>query len=238
MKEIFKIFSDSAKRVMQLANKEAREFKHEYIGTEHILLGLVKECGKNKKSGVYRILRHRLSYPEIKSEVKKIIPPGVELLTISRLPMSPRAKKVIEYAVEEARSLGCSRVDTEHLLIGLIRENEGIASQILNKVGLKLEEVQAEILNGVKKNILTLTKPIRRTVRKESPIKCKTFKVKETISPISVELGGWGGEFDSTVGEIEEFLRDGRELVEVTKSSVVYQNYILTKIIIFYRDKK
>ncbi len=129
---------------MQLANQEAQRFSHEYIGTEHILLGLVKE-GSGVAANVLKNLDVDLR--KIRIEVENIVQPGPELVTMGKLPQTPRAKKVIEYAMEEARILNHNYVGTEHLLLGLLREQEGVAAQVLMNLGLKLEDVREEVLN-------------------------------------------------------------------------------------------
>ena len=129
---------------MQLANQEAQRFSHEYIGTEHILLGLVKE-GSGVAANVLKNLDVDLR--KIRIEVENIVQPGPELVTMGKLPQTPRAKKVIEYAMEEARNLNHNYVGTEHLLLGLLREQEGVAAQVLMNLGLKLEDVREEVLN-------------------------------------------------------------------------------------------
>jgi ATP-dependent Clp protease ATP-binding subunit ClpC len=129
---------------MQLANQEAQRFNHEYIGTEHILLGLVKE-GSGVAANVLKNLD--IDLRKIRLEVEKIVQAGPDMVTMGRLPQTPRAKKVIEYSIEEARNLGHNYVGTEHLLLGLLREQEGVAAQVLMNLGLKLEDVREEVLN-------------------------------------------------------------------------------------------
>ncbi len=141
---MYERFTDRARKVMQLANQEAQRFNHEYIGTEHVLLGLVKEG-----SGVAANVLKRLDVDlrKIRLEVEKIVQSGPDMVTMGKLPQTPRAKKVIEYAMEEARNLNHNYVGTEHLLLGLLREQEGVAAQVLMNLGLKLEDVREEVLN-------------------------------------------------------------------------------------------
>jgi len=143
---MYERFTDRARKVMQLANQEAQRFNHEYIGTEHILLGLVKE-GSGVAANVLKNLD--IDLRKIRLEVEKIVQhgPGGEQVVMGRLPHTPRAKKVIEYSVEEARNLSHNYVGTEHLLLGLLREQEGVAAQVLMNLGLKLEDVREEVLN-------------------------------------------------------------------------------------------
>ncbi len=141
---MFERLTDRARKVMALANQEAQRFNHEYIGTEHILLGLVKEG-----SGVgANVLKHLdIDLRKVRLEVEKLVKSGPEMVTMGKLPQTPRAKKVIEYAIEEARSLNHNYVGTEHLLLGLLREQDGVAAQVLMNLGLKLEDVREEVLN-------------------------------------------------------------------------------------------
>jgi ATP-dependent Clp protease ATP-binding subunit ClpC len=143
---MFERFTDRARKVMQLANQEAQRFNHEYIGTEHILLGLVKE-GSGVAANVLKNLD--IDLRKIRLEVEKIVQtgPGGDQVVMGKLPQTPRAKKVIEYSIEEARQLNHNYVGTEHLLLGLLREQEGVAAQVLMNLGLKLEDVREEVLN-------------------------------------------------------------------------------------------
>jgi len=141
---MYERFTDRARKVMQLANQEAQRFNHEYIGTEHILLGLVKE-GSGVAANVLKNLEVDLR--KIRLEVEKLVQSGPEMVTVGKLPQTPRAKKVIEYSMEEARNLNHNYVGTEHILLGLLREQEGVAAQVLMNLGLKLEDVREEVLN-------------------------------------------------------------------------------------------
>src|SRR5947209_6706804 len=141
---MYERFTDRARKVMQLANQEAQRFNHEYVGTEHVLLGLVKE-GSGVAANVLKNLDVDLR--KIRVEVEKIVQTGPDMVTMGKLPQTPRAKKVIEYAIEEARNLNHNYVGTEHLLLGLLREQEGVAAQVLMNLNLKLEDVREEVLN-------------------------------------------------------------------------------------------
>src|SRR5438093_356367 len=141
---MYERFTDRARKVMQLANQEAQRFNHEYIGTEHILLGLVKE-GSGGAANVLKNLD--IDLRKIRLEVEKIVQAGPDMVTVDQVPQTARAKKVIEYSIYEARSLNHNYVGTEHLLLGLLREQEGVAAQVLMNLGLKLEDVREEVLN-------------------------------------------------------------------------------------------
>src|ERR1051326_4936836 len=153
MAGMYERFTDRARKVMQLANQEAQRFNHEYIGTEHILLGLVKE-GSGVAANVLKNLD--IDLRKIRLEVEKIVQTGSgEMVSMGKLPHTPRAKKVIEYSIEEARNLNHNYVGTEHLLLGLLREQEGVAAQVLMNLGLRLEDVREEVLNLLGHNMET-----------------------------------------------------------------------------------
>ncbi len=141
---MFDRFTDRAKKVMNLARQEAQRFNHEYLGTEHILLGLVQE-GSGVAANVLKNMGIDLA--KIRSEVEKIVKTGSTMVSVGQLPFTPRAKKVLELSMEEASNLGHNYIGTEHLLLGLIKENEGIAAQVLLNLGVKLEDVREEVLD-------------------------------------------------------------------------------------------
>ncbi|MCP4759925.1 MAG: ATP-dependent Clp protease ATP-binding subunit [Planctomycetes bacterium] len=141
---MFERLTDRARKVMALANQEAQRFNHEYIGTEHILLGLVKE-GSGVGANVLKALE--IDLRKVRLEVEKLVKSGPEMVTMGKLPQTPRAKKVLEYAIEEARHLNHNYVGTEHLLLGLLREQDGVAAQVLMNLGVKLEDGREEVLN-------------------------------------------------------------------------------------------
>ena len=141
---MFERFTDRARKVMALANQEAQRFNHEYIGTEHILLGLVKE-GSGVGANVLKNLD--VDIKKLRLEIEKLVKSGPDMVTMGKLPQTPRAKKVIEFAIEEARALNHNYIGTEHILLGLLRETEGIAAQVLMNLGLRLEDVRQEVLN-------------------------------------------------------------------------------------------
>src|SRR5438093_1080847 len=141
---MYERLTDRARKVMQLANQEAQRFQHEYVGTEHILLGLIKE---GSGVGAHVLKNLNIDLNKVRREIEKIVQCGPDVVTMGKLPQTPRAKKVIEYAIEEARNLNHNYVGTEHLLLGLLREHDGVAAQVLMNLGLKLEEVREEVLN-------------------------------------------------------------------------------------------
>ena len=141
---MFDRFTDRAKKVMSFARQEAQKFNHEYLGTEHILLGLVQE-GSGVAANVLKNMG--IDLDKIRTEVEKIVKTGPNVVTMGQLPFTPRAKKVLELSMEEAGNLGHNYIGTEHLLLGLIKENEGIAAQVLMNLGVKLEDVREEVLD-------------------------------------------------------------------------------------------
>jgi len=140
---MFNRFTERARKVIILAKEEARRFNHDYIGTEHILLGLIRE-GEGVAATVLQ--KMGLSLENIRLEIEKLVQPGPTTQIIGDIPFTPRAKKALELAAEEARSLGHNYIGTEHLLLGLIREGEGVASQVLLNLGLDLERVRNEVM--------------------------------------------------------------------------------------------
>jgi fumarate hydratase class II len=141
---MFERFTDRARRVMALANQEAQRFNHEYIGTEHILLGLVKE-GSGVGANVLKNLDVDLR--KVRLEVEKLPTSPPDMVTTGKLPQTPGAKKVIKYAIEEARRLNHHYIGTEHLLLGLFREQDGVACQVLTNIGVQLEPAREEVLS-------------------------------------------------------------------------------------------
>ncbi|MFA5090750.1 MAG: ATP-dependent Clp protease ATP-binding subunit [Candidatus Omnitrophota bacterium] len=140
---MFNRFTERARKVIILAKEEARRFNHDYIGTEHILLGLIRE-GEGVAATVLQ--KVGVSLEKIRLEIEKLVQPGPATQIIGDIPFTPRAKKALELAAEEARSLGHNYIGTEHLLLGLIREGEGMASQVLLNLGLDLTTVRNEVM--------------------------------------------------------------------------------------------
>src|SRR5437667_11797412 len=145
----FDRFNDRAKRGLALAQDEAIRFNHNYIGTEHLLLGLVRE-GEGVAARVLDSLGVELS--KVRTAVEFIIGRGDSTTSPSEITLSPRTKKVIELAIDEARKLGHSHVGPEHLLLGLVREGEGIASGILESLGVSMARARAKVLELLKES--------------------------------------------------------------------------------------
>ena len=139
----FDRFNDRAKRVLALAQDEAIRFNHNYIGVEHLLLGLIRE-GEGVAARVLDSLGVDLR--KARTSVEFIIGRGGGTTSPSEITLSPRTKKVIELAIDEARKLGHSHVGTEHLLLGIVREGEGVASGVLESLGVGLEQVRHQVI--------------------------------------------------------------------------------------------
>jgi ATP-dependent Clp protease ATP-binding subunit ClpA len=142
---MFEKFSDRARRVVVLSQEEARLLNHNYIGTEHILLGLVHE-DEGIAAGALESLNIRLN--AVRREVEEIIGQGGSPPS-EHIPFTPRAKKVLELSLREAIQLGHNYIGTEHILLGLLREGEGVACQVLVKLGANLPQVRARVLQLV-----------------------------------------------------------------------------------------
>ncbi len=214
---MFERFTDRARKVMALANQEAQRFNHEYIGTEHVLLGLVKES-----SGVgANVLKNLdVDIKKLRLEIEKLIPSGPDMVTMGKLPQTPRAKKVIEFAIEEARALNHNYVGTEHILLGLLRETEGIAAQVLMNLGLKLEDVRQEVLNllgaGMDSNYQGLGMKMTPTAQKQ---KSKTPAL-DSFGRDLTELAA-KDELDPVIGRVDEIERLVQILCRRTKNNPV-----------------
>src|SRR4029077_1167587 len=139
---MFERFTDRARRVVVLAQEEARMLNHNYIGTEHILLGLIHE-GEGVAAKALESLG--ISLEAVRSQVEEIIGQGQAAPT-GHIPFTPRAKKVLELSLREALQLGHNYIGTEHILLGLIREGEGVAAQVLQKLGADLNRVRQTVI--------------------------------------------------------------------------------------------
>jgi ATP-dependent Clp protease ATP-binding subunit ClpC len=137
-------FTERVRKVLAMASEEAARLRHEYVGTEHILLGLIRE-GEGVAAAVLQNLQVDLD--EIKQKIEEQVKKGrAPALTRPDLPYTSRAKKVLELAMSEARELDHSYVGTEHLLLGLLREEKGIAAQVLRALGVEIASVRRETL--------------------------------------------------------------------------------------------
>jgi ATP-dependent Clp protease ATP-binding subunit ClpC len=139
---MFERFTERAREVVVLAQDEARALKHNYIGTEHILLGLLRE----EEGLAARVLESLdITVEEVRAQVARIVGQGDEVTT-GQIPFTPRAKMVLELALREAMALGGNYIGTEHILLGLVRENEGVAARILLDFDADAESIRNEII--------------------------------------------------------------------------------------------
>ena len=203
----FEKFSERARRVLSLAQEEAQRFNHNYIGTEHILLGLVRET-----EGVAARVLSGLSVDltKVRSAVEFIIGRG-ERPAQGEIGLTPRAKKVVELAVDEARRMNHTYIGTEHLLIGLLREGEGVAAGVLESLGVNLEKVRAEthrILSNSGTGSSTSSRSSTRT---------------PTLDQLGVDLtnAALGGNLDPVIGRDTEIERVTQILSRRTKNNPV-----------------
>jgi len=136
-------FTERAQKAILIAQEEAKRLNHDYVGTEHILLGLIA-LGEGISAQV--LINLGVDMNRVRIEIEKIVGTGDNVMLLGEIPFSPRAKKVLEYGIEEASLMGTYYVGTEHLLLGLLREREGVAARVLENLGVNLEDVREEIV--------------------------------------------------------------------------------------------
>jgi len=219
---MFERFTEQARQVVVLAQEEARTLKHDYIGTEHLLLGLLREEG-GLAARVFASLD--IAAERVRAQVVRIVGPRDEV-TSGQLPFTPRAKKVLELALREALSLGHNYIGTEHVLLGLVRENEGLASRILLELDADAEKVRNEVI----RMLVATPRPSSATLRPSSATLRATFPRPTSHTPPSggaerfAEIGAaaWRAEVSASLATIFEALgavaqiprRRARRLVE------------------------
>ena len=175
---MFERFTERARQVVVLAQEEARTLKHNYIGTEHILLGLLRE----EEGLAARVLESLdITVERVRAQVVRIVGSGEEV-TSGQIPFTPRAKKVLELALREALSLGHNYIGTEHILLGLVRENEGVAARILLDFDADSEKIRNEVIRMLSgpggrrqgQGSGQAPRPARPRARARSPPSCST----------------------------------------------------------------
>lgn len=176
----FDRFTKRARHVLTLAQEEARRLQHPYLGTEHLLLGLIQE-GEGLAAKVLTNLGIDLN--RLRQAVEEIVGPG-ERAVEGEVCLTPRAKKVLELAADEARRLKHSFIGTEHLLLGLLRESDGIACEVLENLGIRLEQVRAET-----KRVLNQTRPKDLPAVVPAPLEVKGGLEKEEKALICTQCG-------------------------------------------------
>jgi ATP-dependent Clp protease ATP-binding subunit ClpC len=204
----FEKFSERARRVLSLAQEEAQRFNHNYIGTEHILLGLVRESD-GVAAKVLASLNVELT--KARSAVEFIIGKG-EKTSASEIGLTPRAKKVIELAVDEARRLNHHYIGTEHLLIGLLREGEGVAAGVLESLGVTLDAVRSES-----------SRILDQTAQQRVDTSSKSGSKTPTLDQLGIDLtnAARSGKLDPTVGRAKEIERVTQILSRRTKNNPI-----------------
>jgi len=140
---MFERFTDRARRVVVLAQEEARTRSHDYIGTEHLLLGLVDE---GQGLAVKALEALGISLETVRERVEDAVPPGEYARPSGHIPFTPRAKKVLELSLSESQLLGHRYIGTEHVLLGLIRQGDGVAAQVLTALGADLDGVREQVV--------------------------------------------------------------------------------------------
>ena len=211
MADRFDKFTERARRVLTLAQEEAPRFNHNYIGTEHILLGLVRE-GDGVAAKVLSNLGVELN--KVRSAVEFIIGRG-DRTVLGEIGLTPRAKKVIELAVDEARRLGHSYIGTEHLLLGLVREGEGIAAGVLESLGVNIERVRAETTRILSQSSPQAAGTAAGGTRQASRT--------PTVDQLGIELtaAASAGQLDPVIGRSTELERVVQILSRRTKNNPV-----------------
>jgi ATP-dependent Clp protease ATP-binding subunit ClpC len=140
---MFEKFTDRARRAVVWAQEEARALNHDFIGTEHILLGLVREGGGVAAKALESL---GISLEAVRERVEGAVPPGQHSRPAGHIPFTPRAKKVLELSLSEAKVLGHPYIGTEHILLGLLREGDGVAAQVLTALGADLDGVRERVI--------------------------------------------------------------------------------------------
>ena len=139
-----KRFTENAQKIILIAQEEAKRLNHDYVGTEHILLGLTALDGTVSNKILSSL---GITFRKVRLEIEKMVGVGDAVMLLGEIPFTPRAKKVLEFAVEESQSLGTEHIGTEHILLGLVREEEGMAGTILQNLNVTLNAVRESTLN-------------------------------------------------------------------------------------------
>jgi thiamine-phosphate pyrophosphorylase len=210
---MYQRFTDRARKVMQLANQEAQRWNHEYIGTEHILIGLINE-GNGVAAHV--LMNLDVDLPRLRLEVEKFVQSGPEMVTMGKLPQTPRAKKVIDFSIEEARNLHHNYVGTEHILLGLLREGEGVAAKVLTSLGLRLDGVRNEVLSLLGRGLDDVSGRGFAKVA-EAPDRGAHFSDAALLRTLDAAANR-AGEGLRVVEDFVRFILDDRHLTELAKN--------------------
>ncbi len=173
---MFERFTERARETVVLAQEEARALRHNYIGTEHVLLGLLRE---EEGLAARALDQLHVTLEEVRGQVAGIVGQGDEV-TAGQIPFTPRAKKVLELSLRESRALGHHYIGTEHILLGLARENEGVAARILLDLGADAEKIRNEVVRMLGGPAAARFRPSR------------TFLPRSrSLPPVALLVAGW-----------------------------------------------
>ncbi len=206
-------FTPRARQVIILARKEVDRFNHDYIGTEHILLGLLR-LGQGVAVDVLREMG--VDFEILRLEVEKAVPGGPETKIAGEVAFSARARKVIDYAVEEAKNLQHSYIGTEHLLLGLMREEEGVASRILRNLGVDLEKARVRVMEKLKVDYEQAAPPPQDAARGKAPRNPALKAFGRDLTQLARS-----GDLDPVIGRNREIERITQVLCRRTKNNPV-----------------
>ena len=225
---MFERFTDRDRRVVVLAQEEARRLNHNYIGTEHILLGLIQEGEGHAAKALAEL---NINIDSVRTEVVEIIGEGQQSPS-GHIPFTPRAKKVLELSLREALQLGHNYIGTEHILLGLIREGEGVAAQVLKKLGAELSQVRQTVIKLISSSGESKKQQSASTGGRER-------RGSSTGSAILDQFGrnltrmAKEGKLDPVNGRTTEIERDMQILSRRKK-----KNPLIVFIVIFFKDRK
>ena len=212
-------FTPRAQQVLALARKEADRFNHNFVGTEHLLLGLIK-LGQGVAVNVLQKIG--LDLETVRMEVEKLVGTGPDQKTIGNIPYTPRVKKVLSLAAKEAKALNHTYVGTEHILLGLLREGDGVAARVLKNMDVDIEQTRQEILKELDPNFSTSeesapTEAAEKTPEKKGEVKTPALKAfGRDLTEIARK-----GEMDPVIGRKNEIERVIQILCRRTKNNPV-----------------
>jgi ATP-dependent Clp protease ATP-binding subunit ClpA len=211
----FDRFNDRAKRVLALSQDEAIRFNHSYIGPEHLLLGLVRE-GEGVAGRVLDSLHVKLS--AVRTKVEEQIGRGDSTTSPSEIVLSPVVRKIIDDAIEESRNLGHSHVATEHLLLGLIRESDGVAAKILSELGMKLDDIRQRVM--LRLDDPSLSSPLFSTSAGGGPFSRFNERAKRVLALAQAEAMGLKHNYIGTEHLLLGLLSEGDNLAAQVLTSL------------------
>jgi ATP-dependent Clp protease ATP-binding subunit ClpC len=180
---MFERFTERAHRAVVFAQEEARALSHNYVGTEHLLLGLLRE---RDGLAAHALESLEITIDEVRAQVARIVGQGDEA-TAGRIPFTPRAKKVLELALREALSLGHNYIGTEHVLLGLAREDEGVGARILRDLGADADRIRDEVVRMLG-GAFPRPVPRPRVRMRRPPLRVPGYRPRSPLVPVAV---GW-----------------------------------------------